>query len=113
LGITASLRGVWCGVKCCQYAIVAITNAVSCQFAMPPLLEIANVKLATLAQWQHSQRPALCPIKIKMSHKSLYSATKFHTLLEVSPQKFLVAKNESGNKQQAYPLHPCNNLSHT
>ena len=56
--------------------------------AMPPLLEIANVKLATLSHWQHSQPPALRPIKIKISRKSLYNATKFHTLLEVSPQKF-------------------------
>ena len=79
--------GAWCGVKCCQYAIVAITNAVSCQFATPPLLEIANVKPATLSHWQHSQPPALRPIKIKLSHKSLYNATKFHTLLEVSPLK--------------------------
>ena len=56
--------------------------------AMPPLLEIANVKLATLSHWQHSQPPALRPIKIKISRKSLYNATKFHTLLEVSPRKF-------------------------
>ena len=27
--------------------------------ATPPLLEIANVKLATLSHWQHSQPPAL------------------------------------------------------
>ena len=31
--------GVWCDVKCCQYAIVAITNAVSCQFSAQPSLE--------------------------------------------------------------------------
>ena len=31
--------GVWCGAKCCQYAIVAITNAVSCQFSAQPSLE--------------------------------------------------------------------------
>ena len=63
--------------------------------AMPPLLGIANVKLATLSHWQHSQPPALRPIKIKLSHKSLYNATKFHTLLEVSPQKF---RNISNSK---------------
>ena len=59
--------GAWCGVKCCQYAIVAITNAVSCQFATPPLLEIANVKPATLAHWQHPQRLCAPPPKIKLS----------------------------------------------
>ena len=56
--------------------------------AMPPLLEIANVKPATLSHWQHSQPPALRPIKIKISRKSLYNATKFHTLLEVPPLNF-------------------------
>ena len=35
--------------------------------------------------------PCAPPIKIKISHKSLYNATKFHTLLEVSPQKLLNA----------------------
>ena len=56
--------------------------------AIPPLLEIANVKPATLSYWQHSQPPALRPIKIKISRKSLYNATKFHTLLEVPPLNF-------------------------
>ena len=105
IGSVASLRCVWCGVKCCQYAIVAITNAVNCQFATPPLLEIANVKPATLSHWQHSQPPALRPIKIKISRKSLYNATKFHTLLEVSPQKFpevpISAKTSNANTPSA------------
>ena len=57
--------------------------------AMPPLLGIANVKLATLSHWQHSQPPALRPIKIKISHKSLIYNADSHALLEVSPQKFL------------------------
>ena len=76
--------------------------------AMPPLLEIANVKLATLSHWQHSHPPALRSIKISLSHKSLYNATKFHTLLEVSPQKFHVvpisAKTSNANTPSS-PVH--------
>ena len=70
------------------------------------LIGNCQCELATLSHWQHSQPPALRPIKIKISRKSLYNATKFHTLLEVSPLKFLVAKRirQQATSQSSAPV---------
>ena len=49
-------------------------------------LKIETGNTCTMATFYNA--PTLRPIKIKTSHKSLYNATKFHTILEVSPRKF-------------------------
>ena len=61
------------------------TPPVTCHAALIGNCQCETGNTFTLATFK---TPCAPPIKIKISHKSLYNATKFHTLLEVSPQKF-------------------------
>ena len=54
--------------------------------AMPPLLEIANVKLATLSHWQHSQPPALRQSKSRYLTNRSITPLNFTLFLRYHPR---------------------------
>ena len=54
--------------------------------ATPPLLEIANVKLATLSHWQHSQPPALRQSKSRYLANSSITPLNFTLFLRYHPR---------------------------
>ena len=54
--------------------------------ATPPLLEIANVKLATLSHWQHSQPPALRQSKSRYLTNRSITPLNFTLFLRYHPR---------------------------
>ena len=58
--------------------------------AMPPLLEIANVKLATLSHWQHSQPPALRQSKSRYLTNRSITPLNFTLFLRYHPKSSTV-----------------------